>query len=152
MGANLKIQVTESVPMSPATSASNPEKMMAQSAKYSGKQSLTTIFLTIAGIGVVCFQLTALGYSLFADREDAPKAWIINHGCAARRVIKRCPTVPVAPRTPTLIWRVSCMEYLGYFANKRLEEESGYECFRGILLKDLPSLPRVRLGEKFVAW
>ena len=72
------IKKKEYPPISPATSESNPEKMIAHSLKYSGLHSCTRSSFTICGIGVVCFQLTALGYSLPADRGDAPRTWIVN--------------------------------------------------------------------------
>ena len=89
-------------PISPATSASSPEKTIAQSLKCSGWHSCTIVSRTMEGIRLVCFQLTALGYAFPADRGDAPRAWMVNHGWFARRVMKRWPTVPVAPSTPTL--------------------------------------------------
>ena len=46
--------------------------------------------------------MTAAAYGFPADLGDAPRAWMRNQGWAARRVMKRWPTVPVAPRTPIL--------------------------------------------------
>lgn len=92
-------------PISPATSESNPENTTEHSEKCSGVHSNTTISLARDGIGVVCFHCTACAYFFPADRCDAPSAWILNHGCWERRATNRCPTVPVAPSTPTLISR-----------------------------------------------
>ena len=48
--------------MSPATSWSRPEKMMAQPSKpSSGAQVRTIISRTAAGMGTDCFHLVALG-------------------------------------------------------------------------------------------
>lgn len=91
------------VPMSPATSASRPEKIILQSTKFSGLHSCTTSSLTTPGIGVDCFQVTAREYGFPADLDEAPSTWILNHGWAASRTMNRWPTVPVAPSTPTLI-------------------------------------------------
>lgn len=109
--------------MSPAASASSPEKTMAQSAKCSGLHSCTTIERTAEGIGVDCFQFTAFWYCFPADLGDAPRAWITNQGWFDKRVMNLWPTVPVAPSTPTLIWRPSSMLYLGYFVSKALDGE-----------------------------
>lgn len=96
-------------PISPATSASNPEKTIAHSLKYSALHSCTTSSFTFCGIGATCFQFTAFGYGLPADRGDAPRAWITNHGWADNKVMNLCPTVPVAPKIPTLIFPPGCM-------------------------------------------
>lgn len=117
-------------PISPATSWSSPEKTTPQSAKppTSGLHSNTFICLTSSGIGVESFHFVTLAYSCPAERDDAPKAWILKYGCVERSWMNRCPTVPmvirsglagqggdlegegdvpVAPRIPTLI---SCLD------------------------------------------
>ena len=88
-------------PISPATSASNPENTILHPSNSFGLHSTTTTSLTTPGIGVACFQFAASLYLLPALLGDAPRALITNHGCAANNVTKRCPTVPVAPSTPT---------------------------------------------------
>lgn len=98
-------KINENVPISPATSASRPEKMIVHSRKWGsvGSHGWTMSSRTELGIGVVCFHEAALWYGLPADLDDAPRAWILNHGWEERRVMKRWPTVPVAPKMPTLI-------------------------------------------------
>lgn len=88
------------VPMSPATSESNPEKTTSQSLNSLALHSLTTMSAISPFIGAACFHRTASLYFLPADRADAPTAWSLREGWFARRRMKRWPTEPVAPRTP----------------------------------------------------
>src|SRR5437773_12123485 len=46
-------------------------------------------------------------YRLPAFRSEVVSAASSNHGCPASRLMKRCPTVPVAPRTATLRLRIA---------------------------------------------
>lgn len=64
------------VPISPAASASRPEKTSLQSAKFSALHSCTVSSFTALGIGVDCFQVTARTYGFPADLDEAPSAWI----------------------------------------------------------------------------
>lgn len=101
--------------MSPATSWSRPEKTTPQSLKLSDLHSWTTIFLTSSGMGDASFHLVTLAYCWPAERDEAPSAWILKYGCVERssmkllsavvdhRLAHRWPTVPVAPRMPTLM-------------------------------------------------
>lgn len=79
------------VPISPATSASRPEKTILHSPKpgSEGLHSRTTSSRTAFGMGEVCFHVTALEYDFPAERGDAPKAWILNHGWVERRTMNR---------------------------------------------------------------
>ena len=95
-------EICGSIPISPATSASRPEKTTVQSVKCSGAHGLTSMSRTAGGIGVVCFQFAARAYVLPAERADAPRACTAKYGWLSRRAMKRWPTVPVAPSTPTL--------------------------------------------------
>ena len=55
-----------------------------------------------AGIGEDIFQRspTASEYFFPALREDAARALTVKYGWFSRRVMKRCPTIPVAPIIP----------------------------------------------------
>lgn len=88
------------VPISPATSESSPEKTKSQSAKSAALHSRTTMDEMTPFMGAACFHRTASLYCLPAERDDAPSACSCSVGCSARRRMKRCPTEPVAPRTP----------------------------------------------------
>jgi hypothetical protein len=107
------------IPISPATSASRPEKTTAHSLKCSGSQGFTSMSRTPEGIGVVCFQFVARWYAFPADRADAPRACTTKYGWVSRRAMKRCPTVPVAPSTPTLTIFPSGTEYIDLSGGNR---------------------------------
>ena len=64
----------------------------------------TTMFFTFSGIGVSIFHFppTASSYVFPALRLLAARTQISYQGCSESSVIKRCPTIPVAPRIPTL--------------------------------------------------
>lgn len=96
-------------PISPATSASNPENITEQSEKFSGTHSRTTMPRTADGMGVESFQFTAFSYGLPAERDEAPRACTTRNGWSPSNEIKRWPTVPVAPKMPTLKCRPSNM-------------------------------------------
>lgn len=52
-------------------------------------------------MGVPSFQCTAAAYVFPMDRGDAARCTSRNCGCVSSRLMKRCPTVPVAPKRPT---------------------------------------------------
>lgn len=81
-------------PISPATSLSSPEKTISQPSNSLAMQFLTTTSSTSLGIGVVCFHLTAFLYAWPAEREDAPRAWILKKGWAERRTMNLHPASP----------------------------------------------------------
>lgn len=87
--------------MSPATSASRPEKTISQSLNSSGLHSFTIISRAFKGSDEVCFHLTASLYFLPAERLDAPIATRSKFGCIERSWINRWPTLPVHPSTPS---------------------------------------------------
>ena len=88
------------VPTSPATSLSRPENTRSQSLNSSAVHFFTTKSPMRSVKGRACFHLTASLYFLPADRSEAPTAWRTKCGWSASRRMKRCPTEPVAPRTP----------------------------------------------------
>ena len=65
--------------------------------------SCTTICSRVAGSGVFIDQRPprASLYVLPAERGLAARTVTSNQGCSARRVAKRCPTMPVQPMIPT---------------------------------------------------
>src|SRR3954451_7051157 len=68
-------------------------------------EALPTVrFRIAAGTGVPSVQrpATASPYDLPADDALAATAVTENHGCASSSATNRWPTMPVAPRTPTL--------------------------------------------------
>lgn len=67
----------------------------------SGVQLTTTLSRTNAGTSAVTPHVVAAAYALPALRDDAPNATTSNHGCPSRYWMKRWPTAPVAPSTPT---------------------------------------------------
>ena len=66
--------------------------------------SSTIIFLAISGrFSFIAHRFaTASSYVFPALRPLAAITVNLNHGCFARSVIKRCPTIPVPPMTPAL--------------------------------------------------
>src|SRR6266702_85103 len=68
---------------------------------------------TPAGIWVGCFQLVPRAYDFPADRANAPRACTTKYGWFSRRAMNRCPTVPVAPSTPTLTFLSLGTTYMG---------------------------------------
>src|SRR6266700_7936570 len=72
--------------------------------RLTSEASPTTRSPTRAGIGVAIAQrpLTAALYGCPADLALAATAVTLNHGCPSSSDTYRCPTMPVAPRTPTL--------------------------------------------------
>ena len=69
------------IPISPATSASRPEKTTSHSVNGPvGSHVLTLILLTLSGISSASFQLTASEYAFPAERGLAPNAWIVKKG------------------------------------------------------------------------
>jgi hypothetical protein len=75
---------------------------MSHSANSLALHSLTTSSPTLP-IGAACFHLTASLYFLPADLDEAPTAWRTKCGCCWSRRMKRWPTEPVAPSTPTFL-------------------------------------------------
>ena len=68
--------------------------------------SATTMCLAYSGIGVSIFQRlpTASSYVLPALCAEAASVTTSNHGWFSSNVMKRWPTIPVAPRMPTFIF------------------------------------------------
>src|SRR5688572_3584097 len=66
--------------------------------------SATTRSPAAAGTGVASVHrlATASAYRFPAELGLAATAASSNHGWFSRRATNRCPTIPVAPRTPTL--------------------------------------------------
>lgn len=90
-------------PYSAAGPESRPENTTSQSRNRFTSQSPTGMPAMCAGMGCTCFQrpVVAWAYVFPALAALAPSTEISKCGCAARRRMKRCPTVPVAPRMPT---------------------------------------------------
>src|SRR5437660_6591468 len=73
----------------------------------SGDEAANTIMLAILfGSGVLSRHLAASAYGFPAERSEAASHATSNHGWSSSSWIKRCPTVPVAPRIPTGILAV----------------------------------------------
>ncbi len=87
--------------MSPATDASSPENTTF--GPLPGTQALTMRSAAPPGIGVVSFHGATVRYALPSDRSLAASHVHRNHGCRASRETNCCPTMPVAPNTPTSI-------------------------------------------------
>lgn len=94
------IQSIYNLPISPATSASKPLKIMSHPVNSADLHSLTTSLPISGRIGVACFQFTASRYCLPAERGDAPSACSSKYGWVASKRMNRCPTEPVQPNTP----------------------------------------------------
>jgi hypothetical protein len=91
---------------------------MSQSLNSSGVHFFTTNSPMRSEKGSACFHLTASLYFLPADRSDAPTACSSKCGCSARRRMKRWPTEPVAPSTPTIesvCYSPICISYSPHF-------------------------------------
>src|SRR5947199_2389757 len=69
-----------------------------------GAAADTRILATLAGIGVFKRQRAASLYSRPSERSEAASHATSNHGWDSSIWIKRCPTMPVAPRIPTGIF------------------------------------------------
>ena len=69
---------------------------------------------TLAGIGVSIFHLpsTASLYFFPALRGDAATVTTSNQGWFSRRAINLCPTIPVAPRIPTLNFSIAFSSFI----------------------------------------
>lgn len=72
------LRTRTNVPISPATSLSSPEKTISQPSNSLATHSRTTTSATDLGIGDVCFHRTAFLYACPAEREEAPRAWILK--------------------------------------------------------------------------
>src|SRR5262245_17358803 len=87
------------VSTSPATEESRPEN---RSLDWNGLSQLETTHAAAgSGISPAKRQVQASAYGLPAERSEAASSTTSNHGWAARSWMKRWPTAPVAPRTPT---------------------------------------------------
>jgi len=97
------------------------------------------------GMGVVCFQFVAIAYVFPADRADAPRACTTKYGWSTRRAIKRCPTVPVAPSTPTLTTFPSGTGYIACDEWPRRPSPSSFAVCDRVNISVLLSLPLTHL-------
>src|SRR5258708_5505181 len=87
----------------------------------SGVAGETRIFAIGPGIAVFIRQRAASAYSFPAERSDAASQAASNQGWCSSSWIKRCPTMPVAPRIPTGI--LLCIRRLLKFYNR----EAGFD-------------------------
>src|SRR5215470_848125 len=67
----------------------------------SGAAADTRMLATREGTRVFNRQRAASAYGLPSDRSEAASQATSNHGWCSSNWINRCPTMPVAPRTPT---------------------------------------------------
>src|SRR5512133_1901735 len=86
----------------------------------SGAAAETRMLATREGIGVFNRQRAASAYGLPSERSDAASHVTSNHGWCSSIWINRCPTMPVAPRTPTGI--LADIRGVVRFYNKQVEQ------------------------------
>ena len=67
----------------------------------SGVVSITSMSLTDSGISLFIYQVVASSYLLPADLEEAANAVTSKSGWFSSNWMNLCPTIPVAPSTPT---------------------------------------------------
>src|SRR5688572_24303725 len=87
---------------SPATPASSAEKTTL--GPRPGTHASTVRLRTAEGIGAGNRHADASVYFLPSDRSLAASHVTLNHGWCSSRDTNCCPTIPVAPRTPTSIF------------------------------------------------
>src|SRR5438445_5725534 len=83
-----------------------------------GSIGWTTMSRTDAGILPGSFHEHASEYGFPTERSDAAIAVISNCGCPSRSCANLCPTVPVAPKIPTLYFftfLLSLLHFQGFF-------------------------------------
>ena len=100
------------VSTSPATLESSPENWMG--AESVASAPFTVIEATASGSGVARRQVQASRYDLPAERSEATSSATSNHGWSASSWMKRWPTAPVAPSTPTGIFFAMVLKILSF--------------------------------------